>query len=114
MSSAHWHAANQRHAAQAHRYDLQQPPQQQVLQQQVLQQQVLQQQVPQQQSPPLLQEGIAGNVPLHPEDANNDGDATIALPPLVQLPADKGLAAKTQFILSRAKQALGKTSRGGR
>jgi uncharacterized protein (DUF2345 family) len=104
MSSAHWHAANQRHAAQAHRYDLQQPPQQQVLQQQV----------PQQQSPPLLQEGIAGNVPLHPEDANNDGDATIALPPLVQLPADKGLAAKTQFILSRAKQALGKTSRGGR
>jgi hypothetical protein len=99
MSSAHWHAANQRHAAQAHRYDLQQPPQQQA---------------PQQQSPPLLQEGIAGNVPLHPEDANNDGDATIALPPRVQLPADKGLAAKTQFILSRAKQALGTTSRGGR
>jgi hypothetical protein len=104
MSSAHWLAANQRHPAQAYRYDLQQPPQQQVLQQQV----------PQQQSPPLLHEGIAGSVPLHPEDANNDGDATIALPPLVQLPADKGLAAKTQFILSRAKQALGKTSRGGR
>jgi hypothetical protein len=62
----------------------------------------------------LLQEGIAENVPSHLEDAKNDGDATSALPLRVQLPADKGLAAKTQFILSRAKQALGKTSRGGR
>ena len=96
MSSAHGHAASQRHAPQAHRHDPQQPPQQQPP------------------PPPLLQEGVAGNVPLHPENAKNDGDAASALPPPAQLPPDKGLAAKTQFILSRAKQALGKTSGGGR